>query len=357
MKIDRHSPRNRFTAVKQSLAMIRDRPRRQRLALIIGVGVGMLATPFCHCHGETPITSDSGTAAETSAVAKVNPRISQPSSEPEAMHLLSQVLHMIVYGPAFDAKVRETVWTNSREVVGVGTYEQTGNGKGQFNLQVTMHDGGGKHHLQQISDGRLAWTRSDIAGKVSLRRVDVGRLDEWIRGAEKSTTISPRLLVGAWAEMLSTIARDYHVQVDGAKLKQDPVWVITGTLKQSRRKEIAAESGREEWPLLHPTRIRVAIRSTPDPDTDFGRLIPTRIEFWSDPVHASDPSSAETSLDARRLITLVELYSIRPISPPPPERFRFENQDAEVNFVNETDRYIQLYGVRLTERQRRQLRR
>ncbi len=82
--------------------------------------------------------------------------------------------------PSFHAKVRETVWTNGREVVGVGTYEQAGGGSGRFNLQVTMHDGDGKHRLQQISDGRLAWTRTEIAGKVSLRRVDVGRLDEWV---------------------------------------------------------------------------------------------------------------------------------------------------------------------------------
>ena len=46
-----------------------------------------------------------------------------------------------------------------------------------------------------------------------------------------------------------------------------------------------------------------------------------------------------------RLITLIELYSIGAITPPPTERFRFDNQDAEVNFVNETERYIELYGV------------
>ena len=47
----------------------------------------------------------------------------------------------------------------------------------------------------------------------------------------------------------------------------------------------------------------------------------------------------------RRLITLIEMYSLRQIEPPPAERFRFDNQDAEVNFVNETDRYVESYGV------------
>ena len=92
-----------------------------------------------------------------------------------------------------------------REVVGVGTYEQAGGGSGQYNLQVTMHDGDGKHRLQQISDGKLAWTRTEIAGKVSLRRVDVGRLEEWVRGIADPTGLSPKLKVGAWGEMLDTM--------------------------------------------------------------------------------------------------------------------------------------------------------
>ncbi|MGI9473032.1 MAG: hypothetical protein ACR2NZ_15940 [Rubripirellula sp.] len=278
-------------------------------------------------------------------------------SQQNAVLLLQRVLTQLVAGPAFDAKVRETVWTTGREVVGVGTYEQAGGSTGRYNLQLTMHDGDGKHRLQQISDGRLAWTRTDISGRVALRRVDVGRLDEWVRGTTGNMSIAPRLKVGAWAEMLSTIERDYVLAVVGASLKGDPVWVITGELRQSRRKEIMADSGRKEWPMLFPTRIRVAIRSKPEAKTNFGELLPVRIEYWSDPVTGGSESEEPRGNGNGRLITLIELYSIRPISPPPAERFRFENQDAEVNFTNETDRYIEMYGVHLTERERRQLRR
>ncbi len=277
-------------------------------------------------------------------------------SQPQAVNLLNQVLETIVYGSAFDAKVRETVWTTGRDVVGVGTYEQAGGGSGRFYLQVTMHDGDGKHGLLQISDGRLAWTRTEIAGNVSLRRVDVGRLDEWVRGVTTDMPIAPRFKVGAWAEMLATLERDYVLGIVGAKLNEEPVWVITGRLREDKRKKILSDSQRSDWPQLHPTRVRVAVKAKADPETGFGQLLPVRIEFWSDPVVAnSDPESPSNR--EGRLITLIELYSIRPISPPPAERFRFENRDAEVNFVNETDRYIEMYGVQLTQRQRRQLRR
>jgi hypothetical protein len=304
-------------------------------------------------------------AENGSAVANADAAL-QPEtleqSDPRAVGLLHKVLTMLVYGPAFHAKVRETVWTNGREVVGVGTYEQAGEGSGRFQLQLTMHDGDGKHRLQQISDGRLAWTRNEIAGKVTLRRVDVGRLDEWVGKSVGHLEIAPSLAVGAWAELLTTIGRDHVLKVVGARLEGEPVWVLTGRLKADRRAQVMTESGRDEWPMLYPTRVRIAVRSQPDPSTGFGELLPVRFEFWSDPVHAEASSDQEaiatnTAIDEGRLITLIELYSIQPINAPPAERFRFENQDAEVNFINETDRYIRSYGVQLTERELRTLRR
>jgi hypothetical protein len=147
----------------------------------------------------------------------------------------------------------------------------------------------------------------------------------------------------------------------GAKLEAEPVWVLKGQLRADRRAQVLADSGRTEWPKLYPTRVHVAIRSKSDPSSGIGELLPVRLEFWSDPLTAdtSDSSSKASPKDenAARLITLIELYSIQPIAPPPAERFRFENQDSEVNFVNETDRYIQFFGVHLSERERRQLRR
>ncbi|MBD54479.1 MAG: hypothetical protein CMM05_05280, partial [Rhodopirellula sp.] len=62
-------------------------------------------------------------------------------SQVDATNLLQLVLRQLVSGAAFDAKVREIVWTTGREVIGVGTYEQSGEDTGRFNLQLTMHDG------------------------------------------------------------------------------------------------------------------------------------------------------------------------------------------------------------------------
>jgi hypothetical protein len=354
MKIDRHSLRIYSTGVK--LRRCRDETRYlRRTCWLIILWFGLWISGQATAEDRVAATADQ--LPHTSVSQSPPPALKKPQnppavSQPQAVNLLLRVLGVIVNGPAFDAKVRETVWVTGREVVGVGTYEQAGGGSGRYNLQVTMHDGDGKHRLQQISDGRLAWTRTEIAGTVSHRRVDVGRLDEWVQGAAGQSPISPGLKVGAWAEMLSTIERDYVLSVDSAHLKGEAMWVITGKLRQDRRDQIIADSHRQEWPLLHPTLVRVAVKRNPDPETGFGQLLPVHIEFRSDPV-ASGEVAGKSS---RRLITLIELYSIRSISPPPAERFRFENHDAEV-IINETDRYIQLYGVRLTDHQRRQLRR
>ncbi|TWU54546.1 hypothetical protein Poly51_32650 [Rubripirellula tenax] len=286
---------------------------------------------------------------------QVDPTTSQ-TSQPEAVALIDQVVRYLVDGPAFDAKVRETVWSAGREVVGVGTYEQAGGGTGRFNLQVTMHDGDGKHRFQQISDGRLAWTRTEIADEVSLRRVDVGRLNEWVHETPDRDSISPRLKVGGWTEMLTSIRRDHVLSAASYKLEGTSVWVISGTLRQSRRDEVMMQANVDKWPELYPTGVRIAVAATNDPETGFGQWLPIHIEFRSDPVtvvNASQPS--KTTTNNGRLITLIELYSLRPIQPPPLERFRYDNQDAEVIFVNETDRYLEMFGVQLTQRERRLL--
>lgn len=286
-----------------------------------------------------------GSDSEANRVAK---------SRSDATNLLQLVLRQLVSGPAFDAKVREIVWTTGREVIGVGTYEQAGENTGRFNLQLTMHDGKGKHRLQQISDGRLVWTRSEISEAVKLTRVEIGKLPGWEPGPAAQQTIPPCLRVGAWAEMLSTLQRDYELSVKTASLKQKPVFVISGELRDETRNAVLSKAKRTDWPMLYPTQMRVAVNAEHNPETNFGLYLPVRIEFWSDPVSSDGGDQASGVQESggqeskRRLITLVELYSIRPITQPSAERFRFDN--VNVDFTNETDRYLEILNAQVTQR-------
>jgi len=129
------------------------------------------------------------------------------------------------------------------------------------------------------------------------------------------------------------------------------VVVITADLTDAARQRIRRFAPRSDWADLHPTRVRVAISADDDPETGFGAYLPVRIEYWS------DPGPGEESPSPPRMISLVELYAIARMRPLPVESYRFDQRNADVHFVNETDRYIDRYGIQLTDKQRLQLRR
>ncbi len=379
--------------------------------------------PNCHSLPTLLFVVVAWTVITSPAFSQTPPSASVINTRPDpARVLLSRVIEQIALGPAFDAKIRQRVWVGGRDVLGAGTYEQAGDGSGCFNLQVAMHDGDGKHTLQQISDGRLAWTREQIGDDVTLQRVDVGRLDQWMTGAAHNQLDSPvhhehrvaqetaghdeplanhlppSVRVGAWTEMLEQIAADHDLSLASGHLEQRDVWIVRGKLRPDVRAQRLEEFGTQDWPELCPSSVVIAIAKSDSIETGFGQGLPLRIEFMSDPVtppamtapantiegeniaanpitannvnllaststsslvnkQNATPTPAAPVTNSGTVISLIELYSIRPISAPPIGRFRFDNQDMEVNFTNDTDRYLARYGIHLTERQSRLLRR
>jgi hypothetical protein len=157
--------------------------------------------------------------------------------------------------------------------------------------------------------------------------------------------------------MLDTLRFEYDLKLGTSQLGERPLWVVIGNLKPARREQVRAAWGRDSWPQLYPTRVHVAIAKTDDPETGFGKGLPVRIEHFSDPIATApaasrQEASGEGTVKRRRMISLLEFYSIRPVSPPPIERFRFENQDAAIDFVNETDRYENRFGIRVSAAER-----
>ena len=153
--------------------------------------------------------------------------------------------------------------------------------------------------------------------------------------------------------MLDTIRRDHSLRLGTSQIESQPVLVITGTLRQRVRSQVLEATG-GIWPEMYPTTVKVAIATVDQAETGFGKGLPLRFEFWTDP--QTDSAAKDAAAAKRpRLVTLIELFAIHPMTAPPVERFRFENQDAEVNFVNETDQYLRRYGVRITDNQRRLL--
>ncbi len=92
--------------------------------------------------------------------------------------------------------------------------------------------------------------------------------------------------------------------------------------------------------MLYPSQVKIAIAASDDEATGFGKG-PAPYD-WN--IGASggrgDVDADATSQQAGRLVTLIEMYAIHRIKPPPMDRFLLGHKDA-INFVNETDRYLQ----------------
>jgi len=317
-------------------------------------------------------------ADDTTESAASNSEISLPAasatsnsskrSAQQAATVLNRAILQLANGPAFDAKLRETVWTSGRSVMARGRYEQAGQGTGRYNMQLKLIDSDGKHSMQQISDGRLAWKRTEIAGEITITRVNLGALNEAVRLAGRSVTLSPKLRVGGLIEMLDTIKRDYDLSLHLGALNENKVLMITGDLNDTARARILTESGRTTWPELCPSFVRLAIAIPVEPpaDADAGQPMPAdaaaglpiRFEYCAEPILASTEQDGETVTKQRRpTIALFELFSIQQINPPPISRFEFQRSDADVNFIDETARYVEPYGLQMTDLQRKRLRR
>jgi hypothetical protein len=208
----------------------------------------------------------------------------------------------------------------------------------------------GKCLLQQMSDGRLAWTREQVGTQVRLRRVDVGRLDELVP-PHKYDGLRPGLRVGGLVELLQRIETDYDLTRTAGKVDGRRVWVLRGPLREPPANRIAAASEGDAWPTLCPREVLVAIAAE-DHAEGFGKGLPVRIEFWNQRPEQVESAGPRVQLAQRNLISLLKIYDVRAINPAPQQHFSFETGESDVQFINETERYVQMFGVQLTAKER-----
>ena len=185
--------------------------------------------------------------------------------------------------------------------------------------------------FEQTCDGRLTWTREQVGEEVRIRRVDVGRLDE----IAFTSGVSARFKVGGLPELLDSIAWDYDLQLVRGVLKETQnVWIIRGTLKESRLQSLLDENEQTIVPPELPTKVRVALAA----DGPF-RLIPVRMEFSSEP--------PEGGSGPARLISELDIYEIKAIDPPKEELFRYSSTEDDAHCTHETQSYLDRFQTRM----------
>ncbi len=164
----------------------------------------------------------------------------------------------------------------------------------------------------------------------------------------KSEPVPARYKVGGLAELIDSITRDYDLQLKRGTVDRQPVWILHGKLSEAAKERINKVSGRKSWPPLCPVEVRVAVTATADA-TGFGAGLPLRIEFWSEPMVTDKPTAEppvaedkdnESDAPRGRLISTLEIYEARRIKAQPEDHFRFERDDEQFTFVNETKTYL-----------------
>ncbi len=294
-----------------------------------------------------PVAQQPANSVDASAPSRPEPTA---RSQQAARLLVGSMLEHLAYGPAFEAKLRVRAWAAGEHVVEVGRYLQSGGGKGWMRMELEVPIADGKGRWQQTCDGRLAWTREELAGEVRVRRVDVSRLRELLATtgpaspyplyADQSAApgqpaadslagndVPAWFLVGGLAEILDQIRSQFQLGLSKGHIEDRSMLIIKGSLRKEVRDTLTAEAG-GTFPDLVPQHVVIAV-----PEDSLSAPLPLRIEYWS-------------RADGR-LISMLEIYDSTLVEPPSIDKFRF--QPGGGDFTNETAEYLTRFGFVLAE--------
>jgi hypothetical protein len=126
---------------------------------------------------------------------------------------------------------------------------------------------------------------------------------------------------------MDRLGADYELVLSEGHIEGVPMVVLKGSF----RPEVLAELkllGNGQISELVPQHVRIAI-----PAAKIDAPLPARIEFWSEA--------------SGRLISLLEIYDMTTIEPPPVERFQFDVSlvPAGNDPVVETELYLRRFGL------------
>lgn len=261
------------------------------------------------------------------------------AGSPTAAEVIEAAVTQLAYGPSLNAEVRVRTQAAGEQTVASGNYVQAGGGSGRQRYELRSVVAGGPAVIVQCSDGRLAWTRRQIADNVELRRVELGRLPDQVQDraeivsaagpapSSRPARVPPRLRVLGLVELLDNIAADFELTVRTGTLRGAPVLILSGPLRETARQRVR-EAADGTIPQDLPTEVWVAL----SPTLAQPALFPLRIEY-------RQPDGSESG----RLVTAVEVLSIK-LQPADDRLFLYDSNELDVDLVNETDRYIRRFA-------------
>lgn len=264
----------------------------------------------------------------------------------EAQTLIRLAVLRGVWGPPVHCLVGQEITLLDRTVRGSGLYARGGSGLGEMKMSLEIVAGDRLNNVNQVSDRYMMHTSQTIDGTRECRRVDLGRVREYLGRFTEADRDDPlvalHLAIGGQNEKLRALCQQYDwIAVQPGKFTQPggtgeiDVWWLRGqrtgappTLRGLA--EIDGLLASADGAGIAPDHARIALGRTPP------------LQYWLYHVEETRQPKTNEPGAGSRLIAKIDYYQpvIREM---PPTMF---NYDPEVyassveRMIDETRKYV-----------------
>ena len=316
---------------------------REPMARLLGC---CLALATASLSAQTPVPRDLQhviPSAQHPAPSATARRLTQAE---EAQTLMRLAVLRGVWGPPVHCLVGQEITLLNRTVRGSGLYARGGSGLGEMKMSLEIVAGDHLNILNQVSDRYMLHTSQTIDGKRECRRVDLGRVREYLGRFTEADRDDPlvalHLAIGGQNEKLRALCQQYNwTQVQPGKFAQPggtgeiDVWWLRGERTSAPTAlhgltEMDAMLTRADEAGLAPDHAKIALGRTPP------------LQYWLYHVEETRQPTATALGTGQSVVAKVDYYQpvIREM---PPAMF---NYDPEVyassveRMIDETRKYV-----------------
>lgn len=258
--------------------------------------------------------------------------------------LVAEAARELLRQPSLEAKIRHRVDLFGHELVGVGFYQQLGEGTDQLRrLELKLQAGSRAMTVQQVCEGRFLWTRHELPDKTSLSRIDLRRVREALAVAGRAPSFNPSsnwMAIGGLPKLLFELSENFTFAAPReSQVGEIPVWIVAGQWKPDRLAILLPEQ-RDAILVGQPANLSKLAPHLPDRvQLTLGRdsvfpLFPYRIEY----LRSEDAKRTAGDLVSARPIVTMELFELRRRDDLDRRNFIYEPGDQEV--IDQTDAFL-----------------
>ncbi len=304
-------------------------------------------------------SAESATSAVERETLVESPVVEAPAGDvviPDSDALLRRAVNQLNATGSIEAKVRQRVDLFDRELIGSGSYAQQGTGvTTRLRLEMRMRTDKAATELLQVCNGETLWTFNAADGLRTLRRVDVDRVIEALRGEGNTRPdggfSGVAMGLGGLPWMVEGLRQFCRFKpAESGRLGDLDVFVVEGTWRSEKllallpddEKKRVADGGKIDAARLPPhLPDGVAIYLGRDD------LFPYRFDYrrslpLDESQHVGANDEGASAAVSRTIVTL-EFYEVLIGGAIAAERFKYKPGQGA---VDDTERYIERLTVR-----------